>query len=132
MPPGGQFSHAVDTGVVCCCGDEGAHLVSSPVRHGLFTTRNRGGRDRDDGRDVLYKATVTAERPNVAPIHVLSLALQRNLAEVELLARPCKRGRRAPSTSCWLVHRPPLQRCTTAASRAARRSVALRDRRRST
>jgi hypothetical protein len=71
-------------GVVCCCRDSGAHLLGFHVRRGLFTTAESAG-------DVVttagtYRATRTAGRPDVAPAQLLSLALQRELADTELAA----------------------------------------------
>jgi hypothetical protein len=77
-------------GVVCCCGD-GAHLLAADVRRGLFTTAS-------DAADVVtaagaYRAVScrtasshTGGRSDVAPGQLLSLALQRELAEAELAA----------------------------------------------
>ena len=80
--PGLCASYAA--GVVCCCDDEGAHVVQAHVRHGVFTTAEHA----DDvvtsaGR---YQAHRTASRADIAPMQLLSLALQRDLADVELLA----------------------------------------------
>ncbi len=71
-------------GVVCCCRDGGAHVVTADVRRGLFTTV-------EDGSDVVtgagtYRANRTATRSDVAPMQVLSLALQRELADAEQTA----------------------------------------------
>ncbi len=76
-------------GVVCCCRDGGAHLLTSHVRRGLFTT--------GDGSDVVtragtYRARRTSERPDVAPVQVLSLALQRDLGDTELVAATAARS----------------------------------------
>jgi hypothetical protein len=73
-------------GVVCCCPDQGAHLVTADVRRGLFTTA-------DDGADLVTAAgryetvkteTRTPETAGVSLMQLLSLALQRGLATVEL------------------------------------------------
>lgn len=72
-------------GVVCCCPDQGAHVVSADVRRGLFTTA-------DEGADLVtaagrYEAvkteTHTPETAGVAPMQLLSLALQRGLMAAE-------------------------------------------------
>lgn len=68
-------------GVVCCCRADGAHLLTAEVRRGLFTTAE--GADIATGAGT-YRVTRTAERPDVAPMQVLSLALQRELAGAEL------------------------------------------------
>jgi len=77
-------------GVVCCCRADGAHLLTAHVRRGLFTTVA-------DDTDVVttagtYRATRTAARPDIAPVQVLSLALQRGLADVELVAAAAARS----------------------------------------
>lgn len=80
--PGLCASYAA--GVVCCCA-EGAHLEPGViVRRGMFTTA-------PDAPDVettagAYRGTSTPDRPDVAPMQLLSLALQRDLAEAELVA----------------------------------------------
>lgn len=72
-------------GVVCCCPDQGAHLLIADVRRGLFTTA-------DDGADLMttagrYEAvkidTRTPDTASIAPAQLLSLALQRGLAAAE-------------------------------------------------
>jgi hypothetical protein len=80
--PGLCASYAA--GVVCCCDDEGAHLVQGIVRRGVFTTAA-------DAEDIgtpagRYEAHAAAARSDIAPMQLLSLALQRDLADVELLA----------------------------------------------
>jgi hypothetical protein len=76
-------------GVVCCCKD-GAHLLTADVRRGLFTTADAA----DDVRTTAgtYRATRTAPHPDVAPAQLLSLALQRELADTELAAAAAARG----------------------------------------
>jgi hypothetical protein len=87
--PAGSVSPALcasyAAGVVCCCADGGAHLVETDerggVHRGLFTTVQ-------DAADVVtaagtYRAVRTAEKPDVAPVQLLSLALQRGLAAAE-------------------------------------------------
>src|SRR5690606_17930221 len=62
-------------GVVCCCRERGAHLVTADVRRGLFTTAESA----EDVRTTAgtYRATRTAAHPDVAPAQLLSLAVQR-------------------------------------------------------
>jgi hypothetical protein len=77
-------------GVVCCCRDEGAHLLVADVRRGLFTTA-------PDAVDVttgagIYRASCTATRPDVAPGQLLSLAVQRELGDTELAAAAAARS----------------------------------------
>jgi hypothetical protein len=79
--PGLCASYAA--GVVRCDG-EGARVVESLVRHGVFTTAA-------DAEDIAttagrFTAHSTAVRTDIAPAQLLSLALQRALGEVELLA----------------------------------------------
>lgn len=71
-------------GVVCSCPDGGAHLVAAHVRRGLFSTVAAGA-DVDTGAGS-YRFSHTPARPGADPTQVLSLALQRSMAEVELLA----------------------------------------------
>jgi hypothetical protein len=71
-------------GVMCCCPERGAHLAVAEVRRGLVTTAT-------DATDVVtaagtYEAVPTSARADIAPMQVLSLALQRALGEVELAA----------------------------------------------
>ena len=76
-------------GVVCCCRDGGAHLLAADVRRGLFTTADSA----DDVRTAAgtYRVSRTAPHPDVAPAQLLSLALQRELADTELAAAAAAR-----------------------------------------
>ena len=70
-------------GVVRSRRDVGAHLAVALVRRGLVTTAGHAA-------DVVtragtYGAVHTRPRTDVAPMQVLSLALQRGLAEIEVL-----------------------------------------------
>ncbi|TCK22805.1 hypothetical protein [Pseudonocardia endophytica] len=100
--PGLCASYAA--GVVCCCAD-GAHLESGVVvRRGLFTTA-------PDAVDVVtgagaYRATSTPDRPDVAPMQLLSLALQRDLAEAELVAAGTARDGRSDTDDLLVVDGP--------------------------
>jgi hypothetical protein len=71
-------------GVVCCCRGGGAHLAVAEVRRGLVTTAEHA--DDVVTRAGTYRRVHTRPREDVAPMQVLSLALQRDLAEVEVLA----------------------------------------------
>lgn len=69
-------------GVVCCCPDGGAHLVSAEVRRGVFGIVPRG-------EDVAtsaggYRYTAAQGRPGAAPAQVLSQAVQVALSGLEL------------------------------------------------
>ena len=91
-------------GVVCCCDGGGAHLLAAHVRRGLFTTTT-------EGADVVtsagtYRSTPTAARPDVAPVQVLSLALQRELADVELAAAAAAREEHTASDDLLVVDGP--------------------------
>ncbi|WP_219417106.1 DNA double-strand break repair nuclease NurA [Pseudonocardia nigra] len=91
-------------GVVCCCREEGAHLLAAHVRRGLFTTA-------EGGTDVVtaagsYRATRTAVRPDVAPAQVLSLALQRELGDTELAAAATARESHAGDDDLLVVDGP--------------------------
>ena len=71
-------------GVLCCCPGERAHLVDAQVQRGLFTTA-AGGADIVTTAGV-YAATRTTAHPDRPPMQILSLALQRSLAAVEVVA----------------------------------------------
>jgi hypothetical protein len=77
-------------GVVCCCRDGGAHLITADVRRGMFTTADSA----DDVHTTAgtYRATRTAAHPDVAPAQLLSLAVQRELADTELAAAAAARS----------------------------------------
>jgi hypothetical protein len=79
-------------GVVCCCREGGAHLLTADVRRGMFTTADSA----DDIRTAAgtYRATRTAAHPDVAPAQLLSLAVQRELADTELAAAAAARSGR--------------------------------------
>jgi hypothetical protein len=69
-------------GVVCCCQDDGAHLLAAHVRRGLFTTV-------EDSSDIVtsagrYRAARVEAHRDKPPMQVLSQALQTGLTAVEL------------------------------------------------
>lgn len=70
-------------GVVCSC-DEGAHLSSLMVRRGLFTTTPHA--TDVVTRHGVWPVSPTADRPGEPPAVNLSLALQRELATLEVVA----------------------------------------------
>lgn len=90
-------------GVVCCCRAHGAHLAVPLVRRAVFGTT--AGIEDVPTTAGDYRAVRTEPRADIAPLQVLSLALQRDLAEVELLAAGVARsgGDAGPGT---LVHPP--------------------------
>ncbi len=100
--PGLCASYAA--GVVCCCAD-GAHLAPDVVvRRGMFTTA-------PEAVDVVtgagaYRATTTPDRPDVAPMQLLSLALQRDLAGAELVAAATARGAHSTEDDLLVVDGP--------------------------
>lgn len=71
-------------GVVCCCPDEGAHLVRADVRRSLVTSSQ-------DGVDVVTSAgtyactLVESGRPGEDPGTALSVAVQTRMQETEFL-----------------------------------------------
>lgn len=68
-------------GVVCCC-EQGAHLLSSDVRRGLFTTASEASDIKTDlGVYQAWKATARSGTP--LPL-TLSATLQERLAEAEI------------------------------------------------
>jgi hypothetical protein len=91
-------------GVVCCCRDGGAHLLTSEVRRGLFTTADAA----DDVRTTAgtYRATRTAPHPDVAPAQLLSLAVQRELADTELAAAAAARSGHGVADDLLVVDGP--------------------------
>ena len=100
--PGLCASYAA--GVVCCCGPGGAHLQTVHVRRGVFTTGEAAA-------DIVttagtYRATRAAARSDVAPMQVLSLALQRDLADLELLAAATAREQHAGGDDLLVVDGP--------------------------
>jgi len=91
-------------GVVCCCRTEGAHLTTALLRRGVITTV-------DDAADIVttagtFRATRTGARPAASPLQVLSLALQRDLAAVELLAAASARSEHGPDDDLLVVDGP--------------------------
>jgi hypothetical protein len=70
-------------GTVCCCPGSGAHLLTAEVRRGLFTV---AGHALDVATTAgIYRANHTKPDPAQGLAVTLSAALQRRLAEVELL-----------------------------------------------
>jgi hypothetical protein len=91
-------------GVVCCCRDGGAHLLTADIRRGLFTTA-------ESAADVTtaagtYRATRTGGRPDVAPAQLLSLAVQRELADTELAAAAAARSGHGGADDLLVVDGP--------------------------
>jgi hypothetical protein len=91
-------------GVVCCCRDGGAHLLTADVRRGLFTTADAA----EDVRTMAgtYRATRTAPHPDVAPAQLLSLAVQRELADTELAAAAAARSGHGVADDLLVVDGP--------------------------
>jgi hypothetical protein len=91
-------------GVVCCCRDGGAHLLTADVRRGLFTTADAA----DDVCTMAgtYRATRTAPHPDVAPAQLLSLAVQRELADTELAAAAAARSGHGVADDLLVVDGP--------------------------
>lgn len=94
-------------GVVCCCRGLGAHLTVAEVRRGLITTAESA--DSVVTRAGTYRAVQTGSRADVAPMQVLSLALQRDLADVELIAAATARSAGGEDRDDLLVVDGPLQ-----------------------
>jgi hypothetical protein len=73
-------------GVVCCCGQPGrrqAHLLGAEIRRGLFTTAAHATDIQT--RAGTYRARHTVGRDTVPLTMTLSNALQRALAEIEVI-----------------------------------------------
>jgi hypothetical protein len=108
--PGLCASYAA--GVVCCCADGGAHLLSADVRRGLFTTADDGaplvtGAGRYDVAKVEARSPETA---GVAPAQLLSLALQRGLAAAEQDVAELARTEHATADDLLVVDGPLHER----------------------
>lgn len=90
-------------GVVCSCG-EGAHLSTLAVRRGLFTSAMQA-------TDVVtahgqWPVSSSAETPGVAQALNLSLALQRKLAELEVIAAANARADHAIDDDLLVIDGP--------------------------
>lgn len=90
-------------GVVCCCREEGAHVLTTLVRRGIFSTV--------DVADIVttagtYRAATTGSRGDVAETQLLSLALQRDLADVELHAAAVARAEHSSDDDLLVVDGP--------------------------
>lgn len=70
-------------GAVCCCSASGAHLVSIEPRRGLFTTANNAV-DVPTSAGV-YGVHSTPDSPEENLAQLLSAALQRQLADLEVI-----------------------------------------------
>lgn len=91
-------------GVVCCCRDGGAHLLTADVRRGLFTTA-------DSAADItttagIYRTTRTEARASIAPAQLLSLALQNELTSTELAAAAAARSGHGGTDDLLVVDGP--------------------------
>jgi len=106
--PGICASYAA--GAVCCCPDS-AHVVQALPRRGMFTTAIEAFSVSTGAGD--YPLSTTSPDPTRAPSQILSQALQRKLAELELIAAVGARGARdatcGPTTNDLLVLDGPLQ-----------------------
>ncbi|MEY2247457.1 hypothetical protein AB8A21_31710 [Streptomyces sp. BF23-18] len=98
-------------GTVCCCPSRGAHLLTIEYRRGLFTTAT-------NAVDVpttagTYKANITPDDQEENLAVLLSTALQRQLADLEVLvatnARTALAGHGVPEGSDLLVVDGPLR-----------------------
>lgn len=90
-------------GVVCSC-DQGAHLSSLMVRRGLFTTASHA---TDVGTEHgNWPVFPTAERPGEPPAVNLSLALQRELATLEVVAAANARAGHAIDDDLLVIDGP--------------------------
>ena len=90
----GTFSPALcasyAAGVVCCCADEGAHLVRPEVRRGLVTS-SATGVDVVTAAGTYACTQVAAGRPGEDPGRALSVAVQSRMQETELLVATAAR-----------------------------------------
>jgi hypothetical protein len=98
-------------GAVCCCVEEGAHLLAFEVRRGLFTTAAHAV-------DIAttagtYQVSLADVRPHIASIQMLSLALQARLGDTEIntavAARAALDGHRLSEGGDLLVIDGPLR-----------------------
>lgn len=77
-------------GVVCCCAQEGAHVLSTRVRRGLITTA-------PDAAEIVtgagaYRVVRAPARQGIPPAQLLSVALQGDLAAVEVAVAAAARA----------------------------------------
>lgn len=69
-------------GAVCCCAD-GAHLLNTQIKRGLFTTAAKAEPVRTGVG--LYEVKSASLRPGQSPAQALSSAYQRHLTELEMV-----------------------------------------------
>jgi len=69
-------------GVVCCCSSEGAHILGLELRRGLFTTATNASDITTSAG--TYRLHATPDNPDASLVVLLSTALQRELAQLEL------------------------------------------------
>src|SRR6266540_5095710 len=67
---------------VICCRTEHAHLLTTDVRRGLFTTTTHATDLHTHAG--TYRLNITPPRSGIPHVQALSLALQRSLADVEI------------------------------------------------
>lgn len=90
-------------GVVCCC-EEGAHIPHLEVRRGLFTTTPKA-EDLATGHG-RWSLALTTPDPATPTSQTLSLALQRRLAELEVIVAASARAARRRNDDLLVIDGP--------------------------
>lgn len=98
-------------GTVCCCPDSGAHLLTAETRRGLFTTASNATSVATTAG--TYAVTTTPDDPGTNLAVLLSAALQRKLADLEVVvaneARAALIGHGVPADTDLMVIDGPLR-----------------------
>lgn len=90
-------------GVVCCC-DDGAHLSHLEVRRGLFTTAT--GAENLTTDHGSWSLALTTPDSGTPPSQTLSLALQRRLADLEVIVAANARAARHRDDDLLVIDGP--------------------------
>lgn len=90
-------------GVVCCC-EEGAHVSHLEVRRGLFTTAVKA--EDIDTQHGYWSLALTTPEPGTPPSQTLSLALQRRLADLEVIVAANARAARHRDDDLLVIDGP--------------------------
>ena len=98
-------------GVVCCCGQQ-AHLVTAELRRGLFSIASHAS-DINTRAGKYQAHRVAGSTADVPLMARLSQALQRRLADVEVMAAP------RPAPPSMNTARPSMMTCSSSTARCA-------------
>jgi hypothetical protein len=114
--PGGQAAPALcasyAAGVVCCCPDQRAHVLTAAVHRGLFTTADEhADLPTTAGNYAAVKVeTRTPDTAGVTHAQLLSLALQRGLTAAEQQAAEHARADHSSDDDLLVVDGPLHER----------------------